>query len=156
MSFEGTSQDSRDPNSPQWGYLRVQDPKTELQYPSKDTDWNEYVLFVHDQNVPELSLDNNVLRDAPNGQMVIEAEKGLKCLMVPATLTINYDLNDIITRTQAARNAKSDTKSKGRYDNYLERLNDPSIPSGPINITIGGSEIPDDKTLWVALVIGTP
>ena len=31
MSFEAESQDSRDPNSPQWGYLKVKNPKTELQ-----------------------------------------------------------------------------------------------------------------------------
>jgi hypothetical protein len=47
---DGTIQDSRMPQSPQWGYLKVRDPQ---QIPlgkrrcSQDK-WNEYVLFLHD------------------------------------------------------------------------------------------------------------
>lgn len=42
----GTIQDSRKPNSPQWGYLKVKRPH-ELNEPKQLIgDWNEYVIFV--------------------------------------------------------------------------------------------------------------
>lgn len=44
----GTILDSRDPNSPQWGYLEVSDT-SDLEYDAKDINWNDIVLFVHDQ-----------------------------------------------------------------------------------------------------------
>ena len=48
----GEPQDSRDPNSPQWGYLEVQNPGSSLSdqnYPGKDDEWNNFVMFVHDK-----------------------------------------------------------------------------------------------------------
>ena len=45
---DGTIQDSRNPTSPQWGYLKVRDPR-ELNDPNQNDDWNEYVLFIDDK-----------------------------------------------------------------------------------------------------------
>ena len=51
---EGTIQDSRNPNSPQWGYLEVE--KDDASGPHRDTgisdpkrpEWNRYVMFLHE------------------------------------------------------------------------------------------------------------
>lgn len=48
---DGTIQDSRNPYSPQWGYLKVRDPR-ELKSddPNQNDDWNEYILFIDDKD----------------------------------------------------------------------------------------------------------
>lgn len=48
---DGTIQDSRNPYSPQWGYLKVRDPNSIEIAPDerccKNDTWNEYVLFLN-------------------------------------------------------------------------------------------------------------
>ena len=49
---DGTTQDSRNPYSPQWGYLKVKDSdqikeEGEKGNKTKDEIWNEYVMFLH-------------------------------------------------------------------------------------------------------------
>ncbi len=55
---DGTIQDSRNPTSPQWGYLKV--TSTDQQGPSNTgnwppihaPDWNQYVMFMHNKQKP--------------------------------------------------------------------------------------------------------
>jgi len=136
MPIEGTSQDSRDPNSPQWGYLKVKDPDTKLQYPAKDEKWNEYVMFVHDAGI--------------NGDDKIEARTDVKFVMVPAKLTIDKkELEDL----KNDANKAGDTDLVDRLKEAEQALQDNiMIPSGKINIKRNTKGSTVDSILWVALV----
>ncbi len=137
MSFEGTSQDSRDPNSPQWGYLKVKDPDTKLQYPAKDEKWNEYVMFVYDTNKECQQIDRR---------------KNVDFVMVPAKLTIDRKtLNDLIEKARASKNIDNNLINKlQEAEKALQE--DIMIPSGDIKIEREAQGSTVDSILWVALV----
>ena len=78
---DGNVQDSRDPNSPQWGYIKVNDPG-QNQYPARDKDWNNYVMFVYDNQ--KIKSDKKINKD---DKKPIPKED-VDFIMVPATLTI--------------------------------------------------------------------
>ena len=145
MPIEGTSQDSRDPNSPQWGYVKVKNPEKQLQYPAKDENWNEYVMFVYDdETTPE---DRRIPLDTRNR---IPPRTGLECVMVPATLTINC--NQLSKDIKAAENACKDKNIKAELTRTLKHIKDGHVPnSGTISLQKG---VADETTVWVALVIG--
>lgn len=54
----GTIQDSRNPNSPQWGYLEVTLKGSESSNPGQwpkiydPDDWNKFVMFMHNKQKP--------------------------------------------------------------------------------------------------------
>ena len=146
MPFEADSQDSRDPNSPQWGYAKVK-KEEKLKYPAKDKSWNKYVLFVHDQD--NLKLPGDVLND----KKAIKVGKTLDCVMVPAKLTIDKETidnllqkaissgdNELIKRLQEAQDVLSQDKIE--------------IPSSEINVDSNQAGANVGSTLWVALVRG--
>jgi len=81
----GTVQDSRDPNSPQWGYLKVDDT-TELQYAAKDQNWNNYVLFVHDQE--KNAINTSKFSQVITGKGAIKAGTKVGFEMVEAELNV--------------------------------------------------------------------
>ena len=83
---EGTVQDSRDPNSPQWGYLQVDDT-SQLQYEAKDTSWNSFVLFVHDQKKHPVNPEKFSQVSTVNG--AIKAGTKVKFEMVEAELNVD-------------------------------------------------------------------
>lgn len=144
MSFRATSQDSRDPNTPQWGYIKVKDPENELCYPAKDKNWNEYMMFVHDTDNPKVDVDS---KTEVGG---IRARKDLECIMVPATLTIECDKAQVLDLLRKDMDKCKDAESRERYENYINRVESIEFPPGPIKIE---KNIPDSTTLWVALVL---
>ncbi len=157
MPVEADSQDSRDPNSPQWGYVKVQNPEDGLQYPAKDDNWNEYVMFVHDQQViPIEGFDPK--------QGKVPARTKLECVMVPASLTIgsHKQLKQQITSAINSCNP-ADQRTLNELNKtlaYLEEkeFDEISIPSRQKqekNASDDGTLIPDRTTLWVALVVGS-
>lgn len=150
MSFESDSQDSRDPNSPQWGYVKVRNPEEKLQYPAKDTNWNEYVMFVHDQDIiPIKGFDKKTQK--------IPARTGLECVMVPATLSIDCaQLTKQIEDVIKACDETEDVEIISELNRTLSRIKEEGIPTSD-TITIPSKkklQIPDQTTIWVALVVG--
>lgn len=147
---EGTSQDSRDPNSPQWGYLKVKNPE-ELRNENPvetDTNWNEYVMFVHDAG--------------NNGDDKIEARTDVKFVMVPATLTIGVDKNNTDGFYREYYNSRI-TQLKEKLDESKEQLRTElsneielleKICSNTITIPSSKKEKPDKTTIWVGFVVG--
>ncbi len=152
MPFEGTSQDSRDPNSPQWGYLKVKDPDKQLLYPARDEKWNEYIMFVHDEDKDTAVRTKETSYKQGNIQK-IPARTDLECVMVPATLTIGNDKQLIEKIDQAIEACGSETDQNiidelKKTRKYLEgnKFDGISIPTS--------GRVPDKTTLWVALVVG--
>jgi hypothetical protein len=149
MSFEATSQDSRDPNSPQWGYVKVKNPEGQLFYPAKDDEWNEYVLFVHDNDNDKKIRS----KDSKTTEIrKIPARTDLECIMVPATLTIDCNKEQVLELMEKDKNNCGDPEMVKCYEAYIERLKGIELPAEPITIN---RTIPDSTTLWVALVLGS-
>jgi hypothetical protein len=165
MSFGTTTQDSRDPNSPQWGYLKVKDPENELEYPAKDETWNEYVIFVHDQD--KNPIDKEKYSKVSTKAGGIKARTDLESIMVPATLTISADHctvklnsvkqqvedlnrqledpNDTSHREYCSRKVKELEKERKILSHLIDRGQNIEIPSK--------GKTPDETTLWVALIV---
>ncbi len=74
---DGTIQDSRNPYSPQWGYLKVRNPNDISRSEPKQLvgDWNEYVLFI----------DPNA---TTRKQAIKNYKRNVDFKMVKATITI--------------------------------------------------------------------
>jgi hypothetical protein len=153
MPFEGTSQDSRDPNSPQWGYLKVKDPEKQLLYPAKDDKWNEYVLFVHNKDDASIRTEELKIQEGRKGIMKIPPRTDLECVMVPAKLTIgNHEqLIKEIDQAMEACDSETDQKIMDELQKTRKFLDGNQIDE--ITIPTSG-RVPDSTTLWVALVVG--
>jgi len=169
MSFGTSTQDSRDPNSPQWGYLKVKDPDDELQYPAKDEIWNEYVLFVHDQEKNPINEDDYKKIATEKGG--IKARTDLQSIMIPAQLTIDAahcqtklqwidreqvrlerqrdDSNQDSIRAECSQKLKDLATER----KMIEALEDKLSNGNSIQIPTKTGE-PENTTLWVALIVG--
>lgn len=78
--------DSRDPNSPQWGYLEVSDT-SDLEYDAKDINWNDIVLFVHDQK--KNPIEKTKFAKVSNSKGAIKAGTTVNFEMIKAELHVN-------------------------------------------------------------------
>jgi len=155
MSFRATSQDSRDPNSPQWGYLKVKNPE-ELQEKlpvTTDKEWNEYVMFVYDRDQCKDGDDQKWFDEishpsSEENKRRIPARTDVDFVMVPAKLTV--DIEEIRRLSEAA----GEEKLKENLNDALKALNgNIRIPSGDIKFEKGAEGATIDTILWVALVI---